>query len=75
MFEAAELGRKMSAEAYAAALPKLRADLLRAHFALRGQEFPVLVIVSGADGAGKGELVHRLNEWLDPRGVETHAFW
>jgi AMP-polyphosphate phosphotransferase len=36
---------------------------------------PVIVIVSGADGAGKGEVVHRLNEWLDPRGVDTQAFW
>ncbi|HTX64355.1 MAG TPA: polyphosphate:AMP phosphotransferase [Opitutaceae bacterium] len=75
MFEAAELGRTLSKEKYDAALPRLRARLLTAHFALRGQKFPVIVIVSGADGAGKGEVVHRLNEWLDPRGVETHAFW
>jgi len=75
MFEAAELGRKMSKEAYEAKEPRLRAELLQAHFALKGQKFPVIVIISGADGAGKGELVHRLNEWLDPRGVETHAFW
>jgi polyphosphate:AMP phosphotransferase len=75
MFEAAEVGHTMSKEKYNAALPKLRSDLLTAHFALRGQKFPVILIVSGADGAGKGELVHRLNEWLDPRGVETHAFW
>ena len=75
MFEAAELGHTLSPEHYAAALPQLRAQLLGAHLDLRGQKFPVIVIVSGADGAGKGELVHRLNEWLDPRGVETHAFW
>ena len=75
MFEAAELGRTLTREKYAAALPRLRSKLLSAHFALRGQKFPVIVIISGADGAGKGEVVHRLNEWLDPRGVETHAFW
>jgi polyphosphate:AMP phosphotransferase len=75
MFEAAELGRKISKEKYAAELPKLRSDLLQAHFALKDTRMPVLIIVSGADGAGKGEVVHRLNEWLDPRGVETHAFW
>ena len=75
MFEAAELGRKMSKEEYDAKVPKMRAELLNAHFALKGQKFPVIVIISGADGAGKGEVVHRLNEWLDPRGVETHAFW
>ncbi len=55
--------------------PKLRWRLLQAHFALRDRKFPVLVLISGSDAAGKGALLHRLNEWLDPRGVETHAFW
>ena len=75
MFETAELNQSLSAQRYDARLPALRAKLLQAHFDLRTMKFPVIVIVSGADGAGKGELVHRLNEWLDPRGVETHAFW
>ena len=75
MFEAAELGHSVSTKEYDAALPQLRSNLLNAHFELRTQKFPVIVIVSGADGAGKGEMVHRLNEWLDPRGVETHAFF
>lgn len=60
---------------YDALVPKLRTALLSAHFKHRQAARQVIVIVSGADGAGKGELVHRLNEWLDPRGVETHAFW
>ena len=75
MFETAELGQTLTPKRYDAGLPKLRAELLNTHFALRNEKFAVIVIVSGADGAGKGELVHRLNEWLDPRGVETHAFW
>ena len=75
MFEAVELGQVLRHAKYEAALPRLRSSLLQAHLDLRGQKFQVIVIVSGADGAGKGELVHRLNEWLDPRGVETHAFW
>ena len=75
MFEAAELGHAITPRSYAARLPELRARLLNAHLELRTRKFPVIIIVSGADGAGKGELVHRLNEWLDPRGVETHAFW
>lgn len=75
MFASAELGQSLSPQRYETELPALRAKLLQAHLDLRGQKFPVILIVSGADGAGKGELVHRLNEWLDPRGVETHAFW
>jgi polyphosphate:AMP phosphotransferase len=75
MFEAAELGRSISKTVYDRELPKLRSALLDAHFALREAKIPVIIIISGADGAGKGEAVHRLNEWLDPRGVDTHAFW
>ncbi len=75
MLAIAELGRTLTQKRYDDALPKLRASLLSAHFNLRNRNYPVIVIVSGADGAGKGEVVHRLNEWLDPRGVATHAFW
>lgn len=75
MLATAELGHTLSQKTYDAELPKLRARLLQAHLDLRSRKFPVIIIVSGADGAGKGELVHRLNGWLDPRGVATHAFW
>jgi AMP-polyphosphate phosphotransferase len=74
MFEAAELGRTISKTKYEHQLPQLRSRLLQAHFALRDTRMPVIILVSGADGAGKGEFVHRLNEWLDPRGVDTVAF-
>ena len=75
MLKEAELGHTITAQQYDAELPQLRADLLNAHLELRSRKFPVIVIVSGADGAGKGELVQRFNEWLDPRGVATYAFW
>ncbi len=35
--------------------------------------FSVIVIVSGVTGAGKSETVNLLLEWLDARGIETHA--
>jgi len=76
MFDAQERRTHRIPDAkYDSLVPTLRSSLLEAHFALREAKRQVIVIVSGADGAGKGELVHRLNEWLDPRGVETHAFW
>ena len=75
MFEAAELGRKLSKADYEAALPELRSRLLAAQRALRGSKRSMIVIVSGVEGAGKSEVVNRLNEWLDARGITTHAFW
>jgi AMP-polyphosphate phosphotransferase len=74
MFEAAELGQKLSKADYAAQLPELRAGLLQAQLDLRAAGVSVIIIVSGADGAGKGETVNRLYEWLDPRGLETNVF-
>jgi len=74
MFEAAELGRKIPKAEYQKQVPELRAGLLEAQRALREAKVPVIVCISGADGAGKGETVNRLIEWLDPRGVETNVF-
>jgi polyphosphate:AMP phosphotransferase len=74
MFEAAELGRKVSKQEYANQLLDLRAGLLEAQRELRSTNIPVIVIISGGDGAGKGETVNRLHEWLDPRGLETNVF-
>ncbi|MBU6402936.1 MAG: polyphosphate:AMP phosphotransferase [Verrucomicrobia bacterium] len=74
MFEAAELGRKISKKVFEQQLPKLRSRLLEAQFRLKSTPLPVIVLISGVDAAGKGEVVHRLTEWLDPRGVQTHTF-
>lgn len=75
MFEAVELGRKVSREAFEAQVPELRARLIAAQQAARQAGLPVLIVISGVDGAGKGEVIHRLNEWLDPRGIDTHSWW
>ncbi len=75
MFEDAEKGTSLSRAEYKAAVPALRAELLNVQFDLKNAGFPVIILVSGVDGAGKGDVVHHLTEWLDPRGVETHAFW
>jgi AMP-polyphosphate phosphotransferase len=74
LFEAAELGRKVSREDYDRELPALRAGLLEAQRGLNQAGVPVIVLFSGADGSGKSETVQRLYEWLDPRGLETNAF-
>ncbi len=75
MFESAELGHSISAREYKRELPKLRAALLKAQYdLLKNTSFPVIIIIGGVDGAGKGETVNTLNEWMDPRHIITHAF-
>ncbi len=75
MFETLELGRKLKRKEFNASVLELRAALLELQFQLEDADFPVIIIVSGVEGAGKGSVVHRINEWMDPRLIETHAFW
>jgi polyphosphate:AMP phosphotransferase len=75
MFEAAEIGHKLGKAEFKKEEPKLRQRLLDLQTKLGEQaKFPVLILVNGVDGAGKGETVNLLNEWMDPRNIHTYAF-
>ncbi len=75
MFEAAELGSTVSKEEYKRLEPVLRAELLDAQGALlQAPSFPVIIVFAGVDGAGKGETVNLLHEWMDPRWLVARAF-
>jgi AMP-polyphosphate phosphotransferase len=75
MFESAELGHQIDKTTYKEEVPKLRAGLLDAQFDLRENgKFPVVILISGVDGAGKGETINVLYEWMDPRYLSTLAF-
>jgi polyphosphate kinase 2 (PPK2 family) len=74
VFETAELRRSVGKEEFEAEVPKLRLELLEAQRELQKAGVPVIVLLAGADGAGKGETVARVLEWLDTRGLDTHAF-
>ena len=74
MFEAAELGRKVSREDFDAIAPQLRTELLDLQRRLRDADFPVIILFGGVDGAGKNETANLLNEWMDPRWTMTRAY-
>ena len=74
MFESAELNHRIDKKTFAAALPPLREALLEAQVDLvRSAKFQVVILVAGMDGAGRGEIVNLLNEWMDPRHIQTHG--
>ncbi|MBI5006643.1 MAG: polyphosphate:AMP phosphotransferase [Nitrosomonadales bacterium] len=74
MFESAELGHKVDKATYETEVPKLREALLDAQFDLAEKgKFPVIILIGGVDGAGRGETVNLLNEWMDPRFIQTHG--
>ena len=75
MLESAEVGHRVSKAVYNREEPKLREALLSAQFDMgRQNRGPVLTLVSGVEGGGRGETANKLNEWMDPRHIRTHAF-
>jgi len=75
MFESAEIAHVIDKETYEAEAPALREALLEAQFELQQQKrFPVIILINGIEGAGKGETVKLLNEWMDPRLIEVRTF-
>ncbi|MEH3021825.1 MAG: polyphosphate:AMP phosphotransferase [Pseudomonas oryzihabitans] len=75
MFEAAENEHLLDEATYDAKLPRLREALLAAQYELKTQgRFPVILLINGIEGAGKGETVKLLNEWMDPRLIHVETF-
>lgn len=74
MFEVAELGLKLSSQEFDAKEPDLHMRLLELQRQLQQSRSAVLIVIAGVEGAGKGGVVNRLNEWLDSRGIVTNAF-
>ena len=75
MFEIAELGRTLPRKQFRKNMPVLRQELLDLQVELRDvKHSQVIVVFAGVDGAGKGETVNVLNEWMDPRWLITRAF-
>jgi polyphosphate:AMP phosphotransferase len=74
MFEDAELGHAISKEEYAKRSAELRDALLEAQYALKDtRAFPVIVLVGGVEGGGRGETVNALTSWMDPRHIEVNG--
>ena len=74
MFETAELGRSLTKEEHVKKAGELRTELLSVQHQLKSASFPVIILVNGVDGAGKGDVVNMLNEWMDTRDISSVAF-
>jgi polyphosphate:AMP phosphotransferase len=75
MFESAEIGHAIDDETYDEQVPALREALLEAQYDLHEQAGrQIIILINGIEGAGKGETVKLLNEWMDPRLIEVRTF-
>ena len=73
VFESAELPLRLSKPDFEKRAPGVREGLLEAQARLREADFSVVVVIAGAEGAGKGQTVNTLLEWMDTRGITSHA--
>ncbi len=75
MFDEAEQDPHLSDSESARVEENLRIQLLNEQYRhLKLKDRALLIIVAGIDGAGKGDTVNLLHEWMDPRHIRTIAF-
>ena len=75
MFQEAESDPKITAAEFRKFEERLRVRLLNEQYRhLNLQDRALLILVAGIDGAGKGDTINLLNEWMDPRHIHTLAF-
>ncbi len=70
----AKATRRLAKKTYQARATLLREQLVQLQLQLKKAPFKVLLILAGPEGAGRGNLLNTLAEWLDPRGVDTFSY-
>ncbi|HUT90769.1 MAG TPA: hypothetical protein VMY37_14795 [Thermoguttaceae bacterium] len=73
MLELVDLKKKISKERYRDVFPELEVRLGACQRAARAAGVPVAIVFEGWDASGKGNLINRLTQALDPRGFKVHA--
>ncbi len=67
MLETVDLKKSLSKAAYAKRMPELQEKLRGLQYAVHESEVPVIICLEGWDTAGKGRIIKKLTEKLDPR--------
>jgi polyphosphate:AMP phosphotransferase len=73
MLEHIDLAKKISKAAYKEIFPEMETRMGALQREARAAGVPVILVFEGWDAAGKGRLINRLTQGLDPRGFEVHA--
>jgi len=75
VLETIDLDKDVSKAAFQSEFPPLQQRVFELQRELRDARIPLLVLLEGWAGAGKGEAVATLAERLDPRGFKVHALF
>jgi AMP-polyphosphate phosphotransferase len=71
VLETVDLESRLSREEYQASFPKLQERLRQLQYALLEAEVPTVIVFEGWDASGKGGIIQRLSERLDPRAFRA----
>jgi AMP-polyphosphate phosphotransferase len=72
VLEEVDLDRTLSKAAYQRVFPDLQERLRRLQYDLLEAEIPTVVVFEGWDASGKGTIIQRLTQRLDPRAFRVH---
>ena len=72
MLELVDLTKAIDKETYNETFPGLEIQLGHVQRAALAAGVPVIVVFEGWDAAGKGTIINRLTQALDPRGFKVH---
>ena len=72
MLERMDLTRKLDREDYVRELARRQIQLRELGYQIYLQKRPVIVVFEGWDAAGKGGVIKRVTEKLDPRGYVVY---
>ena len=67
------MSARLSRELYEAELFRLQAELVKLQEWVRGEKARVVIVFEGRDAAGKGSVIKRVAEYLNPRIVRIAA--
>lgn len=73
MLEEINLKKSLSKVAYQKAMPELQERLRKLQYAAKAANVTTIVCLEGWDAAGKGRVVRKLTQKLDPRLFRVHA--
>ncbi len=73
MLEDVDLNRSLARDEYKASFTNLEARLGVLQRTARAKGLPVIIVLEGWDAAGKGAVINRLAQALDPRGFKVRV--
>lgn len=73
MLKEINLKKSLSKSAYQKAMPELQERLRKLQYAAQGTNVTMIICLDGWDAAGKGRVVRKLTQKIDPRLFRVHA--